>query len=85
MRDWALWSKYETGSSWRKDGHVSLSGQPSLLHADTVPRTYFVPHMEKQGESQLANLEVHPEVPRERTHAKAKDVCMDCILCTIQT
>ena len=26
QRDWALWSKLEYDSQWRRDGHVSMSG-----------------------------------------------------------
>jgi len=35
MRDWALWSKLEYDSMWRKDGHVSFVA--SLLDSESIP------------------------------------------------
>ncbi len=35
MRDWALWSKLEYDSMWRKDGHVSIVA--SLSDSESMP------------------------------------------------
>ena len=36
QRDWALWSKLEYDSMWRRDGHVSMPEPTLLSHTSCV-------------------------------------------------
>ncbi len=38
MRDWALWSRLEYDSMWRKDGHVSALEVPAWHAAEPLLR-----------------------------------------------